>query len=355
MTDDELVKSNLRERARQRASISKLRAENRLLEQLLDEERKLNAAFVAMEDRRGVVHRLPEPHVAKPKGRKTATTVALASDWHVDECVLASKVAGINSYNPKKADACITEYFERVPKVVAMFGTSYTVARHIQWMGGDLFTGHLHDDNIETVARTPIESLTWLRPRLVAGVEALLDRCKVDEVTVVWNFGNHGRTTHKPRIATASGHNYEWLLGQFLMGEFGIKRSGDVVATGKGRPRLRWIAEAGYHTYVKAAGLTIRFHHGDWAQCGAKATTMVNRLKSMADDWNRGRHADLDVLGHFHTSLDLPWAVTNGSMIGYNAYAQSIKAAPEDRQQGFFLLDHERRCKAAYARIHLPK
>ncbi len=34
--------------------------------------------------------------------------------------------------------------------------------------------------------------------------------------------------------------------------------------------------------------------------------------------------------------------VTNGSLIGYNAYAQKIGASPEPPMQAFFLIDQER-------------
>ena len=53
------------------------------------------------------------------------------------------------------------------------------------------------------------------------------------------------------------------------------------------------------------------------------------------------KHADLTVFGHFHQSVSHKDFVCNGSLIGYNAYAERIKAEYEAPQQSFFLIDRE--------------
>jgi hypothetical protein len=52
--------------------------------------------------------------------------------------------------------------------------------------------------------------------------------------------------------------------------------------------------------------------------------------------WNRLKHADFDCFGHFHQAFDGGTFISNGSMIGYNAYAISIKAAYEEPVQMLF-------------------
>ena len=58
--------------------------------------------------------------------------------------------------------------------------------------------------------------------------------------------------------------------------------------------------------------------------------------------WNQARKADLDIFGHFHQSIDGGKFLCNGSMIGYNAFALSIKAEYEPPQQTLFLVDKKR-------------
>ena len=58
--------------------------------------------------------------------------------------------------------------------------------------------------------------------------------------------------------------------------------------------------------------------------------------------WNKVQWADLDVFGHFHQMKDGGNFVSNGSLIGFNAYALSIKADYEHPKQAFFLIDRKR-------------
>ena len=60
------------------------------------------------------------------------------------------------------------------------------------------------------------------------------------------------------------------------------------------------------------------------------------------DDWNKAKRADLDVFGHFHQLRDGGNFICNGSLIGYNAYAMSIKAHFEPPKQTLFLMDKKR-------------
>jgi hypothetical protein len=55
--------------------------------------------------------------------------------------------------------------------------------------------------------------------------------------------------------------------------------------------------------------------------------------------WNKLRHVQLDVCGHFHQLLDGGNWIVNGSLVGYSAFALSIKAGYEPPQQAFFLID----------------
>ena len=58
--------------------------------------------------------------------------------------------------------------------------------------------------------------------------------------------------------------------------------------------------------------------------------------------WSRAKHADLDVFGHFHQAKHDVRFISNGSLIGYNAFAISIKADFEPPKQAFFLIDRKR-------------
>jgi hypothetical protein len=64
--------------------------------------------------------------------------------------------------------------------------------------------------------------------------------------------------------------------------------------------------------------VTVRFHHGHSIRyAGGVGGIYIPTNKAIAQ-WNKGRHADLDVFGHFHQLRDGGNFICNGSLIGYN-------------------------------------
>jgi hypothetical protein len=58
--------------------------------------------------------------------------------------------------------------------------------------------------------------------------------------------------------------------------------------------------------------------------------------------WDRAKRANLNVFGHFHQLVDGGSFICNGSLIGYNSFALSIKSAFEPPKQALFLMDKKR-------------
>ena len=65
-------------------------------------------------------------------------------------------------------------------------------------------------------------------------------------------------------------------------------------------------------------------------------------MRKAINGWNTFKHADLTVIGHYHQLRDFGDSVVNGSLVGYDSFALSIKARFEPPRQGFFLIDSER-------------
>ena len=55
-----------------------------------------------------------------------------------------------------------------------------------------------------------------------------------------------------------------------------------------------------------------------------------------------GIYYQLSCSGHFHQLIHDSAFVSNGSLVGYNPYALSIKAEYEKPAQSFFLIDKKR-------------
>ena len=119
-------------------------------------------------------------------------------------------------------------------------------------------------------------------------------------------------------------------------------------------PRVKFQIAEGYHSYVTFFDkYVVRFHHGHQISYqGGVGGITVSVNKAIAQ-WNKARVADLDVFGHFHTKFDGGNFIANGSLIGYSAYAVSIKASYEKPSQTFFLVNKKYLAKTLTALIYL--
>jgi len=325
----------VRRSQRDRRSIRDLRQQLRATEQELEAERAAREVLLAWQDEPPEIHR-----IEAPKGsRRRIVTFSCLSDLHVEERVDPRTVNGLNSFDLREADRRLEQAFVSTTKLVAKEQAAADIRTHVVWFGGDGYSGHIHEDLIEIAAMTPMESVLWLRARYLAGLKYLCENLDVDEVVAIFQYGNHGRDGKKPRVATAAEHNYEWMLGQMLVEDLKHAPWAD---------KVRTIAERGYHTYLDVGGFVVRFHHGEGIRYAGGVGGLSIPLNKAIAKWNESIRADLDVLGHWHQQMDLPNAVMNGSLIGYNAYAVKIKAEYEPPKQAFFNVDLDRRAKTGF-------
>ena len=87
----------------------------------------------------------------------------------------------------------------------------------------------------------------------------------------------------------------------------------------------------------------IRFHHGHAIRYAGGVGGITIPVNKAIGQWQKMKNADVDCFGHWHQYMPLRNFVANGSMIGHNAFATSIKADFERPQQAFFLWDKKRK------------
>jgi hypothetical protein len=263
-------------------------------------------------------------------GAREATWVALASDWHVEETVDPAKVNGVNSYNLAIARHRVERYFAGVSWLANYHAEEFKLRDGLLWLGGDLITGHLREENLEDNQCSPVHAIANLHGWISDGIRYTLKMTPTEKLRVVCNSGNHGRLTHKKRHATQEANSLEWLLYHFLAGEF------------KDDKRVEFVLPQGAHTYAQIYDWTVRFHHGDDAKYGGGVGGIHIPIRKAIQRWQTFRHADLTCLGHFHQYTCMDDLIINGSLIGYNPYALSIGAQYEEPAQAFFLMDSKR-------------
>lgn len=306
---------------------SQLRRENK---QLIDEVLLLRARSTV---RAALAASGELPRIARGvlgSDRREGTPVILASDWHVEEEVLAGSTPTGNFYNLTVADTRIKRFFAGTKWLIDFHRPNFQCRDVVLWLGGDLMNGYIHEEYQETNALSPLETLRWLKFRLIAGIEFLLQDKKIAKLYVPCSYGNHGRTTKKARRATGAENSYEWLLYCELADYFARNK------------RVQFqVPEAG-HQYIGVYDYDVHFHHGDEISYGGGVGGIMIPINKAVAQWDKVRLADFDNFGHFHQYLDVGKIAGNGSLIGYNAYAMSIKATPEPPQQSFYIIDSKR-------------
>jgi hypothetical protein len=315
----------------QQENASLLSAKKRLLDQLGERDQQI-AALTNLGTSQ------PPPIVA-PRGRgeskrRLATPIMLLSDWHVEEPVDPAKVNGLNEYNLDIAEKCIDrcadafEWLTRDPR--------FDMREAVIWLGGDLYSGYIHAELQESNFLSPVKACVWLQDRIEAMLRRILAETNFERIIVPCNDGNHGRLTQKMRISTRTANSLEWFLYKTLAKKF------------EGEPRIQFQIADGEWNFVDVFNHTIGFFHGDSVRYQGGVGGLLIPMRKALNEMRKYRKVDSFAFGHFHQYLPLPEMTANGSMIGLGPYSMSIKAAPEPRQQSFFLIDSEKgKCMSA--------
>lgn len=269
-----------------------------------------------------------QPANASEKRDNEAVAVLVASDFHIEEQV-GDEVGGLNTYDLDIARHRIEKFFRSGLRLINLLNQDIQINTVILALLGDFITNDIRDELTDLVQAPPMNALVIAQNHLVSGIQFLLNNSTY-EFIVPCHSGNHARTTKTTHFSAENGHSLEYLMYLWLQSHF------------RNEPRMKFIIPEGYHSYVKVFDKTIRFHHGHAIKYqGGIGGIFIPGYKAISQ-WNKGRPADLDVFGHFHQQKDGGNFLSNGSLIGYNGYALSIKADFEVPKQLLFLMDRKR-------------
>jgi hypothetical protein len=315
----------------------------RLLKVSLEKQHYLereNAALISLRDYE------TSPFLIEPKvGSGTGEAVAfmIASDWHNEERVLRGDVSGQNEYNLEIFSQRAKKFFAGGQRLWDIMRRDQSVPTIVLALLGDFWTGDIHEDSAETNYLLPAFAAENAQDHISSGITFLLENTDAD-LYIPCHTGNHGRTTKQQRIATEQGHSLERMMYKGLAREF------------KNESRVKFNIADGYHSDMTIPGMgksegkefKIRFHHGHHISYGGGVGGITIPVLKAIANWNtqeQFRNVNLDVFGHFHQYINYGSFVCNGSLIGYNAYANSIKASFERPQQAFFTVSRKEMAK----------
>lgn len=264
-------------------------------------------------------------------GKSEAVAFAIASDFHLEEIVSPEKVNGLNEFNLQIAKKRAKEFFQNTVRLLEKEQKDVRIDTLVLALLGDFISSNIHDELLENCALRPAEALIFAEELLAGGIEFILEHTKVNLI-IPCCVGNHSRITAKVHTSTEQGNSLETIMYAHLARYFEKEK------------RVKFIIAKGYHQYLTIFdNYTIRFHHGHAIQYAGGVGGIYIPARKAITQWQKAKHADLDVFGHFHNyKIDGDLFVLNGSLIGFNAFALRIKADYEKPRQSFFLIDKKR-------------
>jgi hypothetical protein len=306
---------------------SKLRNEREKYQSLLSAYEELNESYddaLQLKEFKPI-HIIP----LVPEIKRQGASIVVWSDWHVGKIVEAKSVNGFNSFNPeiarKRAETCADSTVKLINRDVPEFDTHNTVL----YLLGDFIEGYIHPESQRVVnSMTPIEEVAYAVELLSNNISMLLERSATDRITVVCRNGNHSRNTKRMESSIDHRTSYETMLYAMLAQRF------------KGEDRITFNLPQSDIGYTEVLGRVIRDFHGHQVSYGGGIGGLTIPLTKFIQRQNVNRKADYNLLGHFHQfSLPTKDSMLNGSLCGFDNYAQSIAASVEPATQAYRLLD----------------
>lgn len=314
------------------ARVKELSAQNKRLHDELDlAEQRYDLAMAIQEPRHAVR--------IEPTKRKANDAVGciIGSDWHIEERVDPKTINGKNEYTPEIAVESAKAFFRNGLALVqrSRLGDRkkqlhpVAIDTIVCAFLGDMITGYLIEEMVENNWLSPTEAILLWQDLAVEGIKYLLAHGDAEKIVIPCCYGNHGRTNPRKKIVTAAKNSFEWMAYHNVAKMFADEK------------RVEFIIADGAHLYLDVLGHTIRFHHGDDLKYYGGVGGLSIPLRKATHEWAGFKPAELTVVGHWHQFVDYGFAIVNGSLIGFNAYALSIKARYEPPRQAFFLIERE--------------
>ncbi len=283
-----------------------------------------------------------KPAVDKEGHSSEATACIVFSDWHVEEEVDPATVNGLNMYNLEIARARATDAFRNGLKLLKIFQKDTHIDTLILALLGDFFSNSIHEELLEINQMRPGDAAWFAQNLLMSGINFLLANSNLKKIIIPCHSGNHGRMTKKVHIATESGNSLETYMYHNMAKHY------------ENESRVNFQIESGQHSYVKVYDINVRFLHGHSIKYAGGVGGITIPVKKAIAQWDKMRSAMYTVFGHFHQFIDGGNFLGNGSLIGLNPYAISIKAEYERPKQMFFLISNRNGGeKSIVAPIHL--
>lgn len=256
--------------------------------------------------------------------------VALFSDAHIEETVRPENVNFLNEYNIEIAEKRIENYFRHLAACLEQDDVDELIFASL----GDTISGYIHQELEQTNQMSPLEATLKAQSLIYSGLKYLCENehlKKLKKIRFIGIVGNHSRTTKKIQHNNGYRMSYEWMMYQ------NIKKQCELTNL----PVEFYIPESELAIVNTADNKVFVFAHGFQIKSGGTGTVcgIYPALNRLCLKYSKVFHQDMLFIGHFHSSVNTPDAIVNGSVIGYNSFALTNGFTLERPQQAYICYD----------------
>ena len=322
----EIIRQKNSELTRQAQTIKQIRREN-------------DTAEAIRQEIWGLATHTPQPPVwvsgkGGNRGQRGAP-ITCWSDWHYGEVVDPEQIGGVNKFNAQIAkqrakilvDGTIDIAFNHRGKVDTVYPGI------VVCLGGDMISGHIHDELTQTNDRTAWQAVNDLTDLLAGCIDKIAT--KFGRVFLPCVVGNHGRGTLKPRNKGRVYTSFDWSIYCNLERHFKNTKTIQFMIPGEADAHFSLFG----HRYLLSHGDALGVKGGD-GLIGALGPIARGTIKVGRSEAQLGRDFDVLIMGHWHQTLWLPNAIVNNSLKGFDEYAHTTLRAQYSRPSQVLWFSH---------------
>ncbi|MDE2020093.1 MAG: hypothetical protein KGJ13_07145 [Patescibacteria group bacterium] len=255
----------------------------------------------------------------------------LWSDWHAGETVRKGEVGGLNVFGKKIFDERVRVLVERCLHLVRLRMPKGKPGA-VVCLGGDLMTGGIHQELLETNDEYVLETVRHLKSVLLTALTAIAE--ELGPVYVPCVVGNHGRNTVKPRAKGIVYTSYEWSIYTDLEDRL------------KNDKRFRFTVADETDVLFSVQGHRFLLTHGDRLGTkggdgiiGSLGPIVRGEFKVRNSESKVGRDFDTILMGHWHEYHTAHGRIVNNCLKGYDEFARTVlRANPAPASQALWFV-----------------
>lgn len=273
--------------------------------------------------------------------------MTLWSDWHWGEVVDKRETGGLNWFDRETAERRVANLVNRTITLLRDYAGRAPEYPGI-WvlLGGDMVSGLIHDELVETNWGNIVEQATEVAAAITGGLERLAE--EFEQVWVVGVVGNHGRTTAKARAKKRALDSYDRAVYHSVKRQFEGTDFIDFTLPDETDILLKVYG----HRFLLTHGDSLGVKGGDGI-IGALGPIARGFVKLRTAEGQVGRDFDTLVMGHWHQYIprgDALPVIVNGTLKGYDEYARTMLRARYARpSQALWLISPKHGIAAQWA------